>query len=638
MIMFPTIPRYFAWTPQDTTLPQLYWNVYSNEQRIHAICRELGKVIRYADMMGVEVSNIAKAINDIQEGKLDEFIVTAIAQWFEENQPEIMQDIADINAIIGDGFTSENTITAAVEAINTLIGDGFTSENTITAAVESINDDLQDLDNELQTLENTVTADSWVTTPRVADSAITVEKLSDNLINGLYIEPQLIGDYTAFSGKFVTSNASADNPYRPQGFCYTTNGELMQMLINNAESSMRIVNMSEPNNTYTIQTTNRAGFGHANQVEYVPSLDRYYISDGLGRIIVCDATFTVITRVTIPNDEQWAVFMYDRATGKAYVADYYSNLYDFDLTTNTLTQSAVTFETPIQTGDVVVQGAACYDNVAVFPIAKRPQGLKCYSLVSGKYIGTITVNANGDEVYPISEIEDVSFDNEGNMYFASAMNVNDQGYCFASSVWKCNIFTGMPVTVWWSGSSEKHVAYVEAVNYTGFYSDGSSQYPFKSIETVCIHAAHASNRIKSIFLGTNSVHSTTTEQHWFGFFYLSGVNASIRTNGSNNIIIHGSFELRDGCTIFFLNRLHLASCYNTPKNFLMRVDNSMFVGQTVEFTAGYNDAGITRGILLQYTIAVWINAIVNALSFTNVAVNQVHGFGYVIDNPKNGTF
>ena len=46
------IPSWCGFIDYVPTVPQLYWNVNSNEQRYHVLCKELHKLICYADMLG----------------------------------------------------------------------------------------------------------------------------------------------------------------------------------------------------------------------------------------------------------------------------------------------------------------------------------------------------------------------------------------------------------------------------------------------------------------------------------------------------------------------------------------------------------------------------------------------------------
>lgn len=120
------IPSFAGFTEFTTSIPKMYWDVKSQEQRILGLCKLLNKVICYADMLGENVDEIAKALQDIEDGKLDPMIEAAIAAWFDENEPEIMEDIGqlqldvtDIIAEIGTGFDSDNTIASNIAAHET---------------------------------------------------------------------------------------------------------------------------------------------------------------------------------------------------------------------------------------------------------------------------------------------------------------------------------------------------------------------------------------------------------------------------------------------------------------------------------------------------------------------------------------
>lgn len=126
------IKRFAFWNPATWSIPKLYWDAWSIEQRTHAICRQLEKVIAYADYIGVNVDDIAARLKAIEDGQLDELIEQKIEEWFEDNEPTIMQaledlqtDIENITLEIGNGFDSENTIAMAIEGTNEDV-----SENT----------------------------------------------------------------------------------------------------------------------------------------------------------------------------------------------------------------------------------------------------------------------------------------------------------------------------------------------------------------------------------------------------------------------------------------------------------------------------------------------------------------------------
>lgn len=148
--MSTIIPRYGFWNPGTWSIPALYWDAFSNEQRIHAICKQLGKVIAYSDFLGTNVNDIADRLKAIEEGQLDAMIIAEIEAWFEDNQPAIIQAIDAINdALPIADFDSVNTVKSAIDNVETTATSGidaindvlpiseFDSVNTVKAAIDA---------------------------------------------------------------------------------------------------------------------------------------------------------------------------------------------------------------------------------------------------------------------------------------------------------------------------------------------------------------------------------------------------------------------------------------------------------------------------------------------------------------------
>lgn len=151
------IKRFAFWNPTTWSIPKLYWDAWSQEQRLHAICRQLEKVIAYADYIGVNTDDIAARLKAIEDGQLDDLIVSTVETWFEENEP-----------------TFAANLQAVMEALPV---DSFGSEETVKDAFDEVN------------------ADSWVTKNRIADGAVTREKISDAVFteNLNYYTPEQFG-------------------------------------------------------------------------------------------------------------------------------------------------------------------------------------------------------------------------------------------------------------------------------------------------------------------------------------------------------------------------------------------------------------------------------------------------------------
>lgn len=83
--------HFTAFTP---TIPKLYWNVRSQEQRILNLFELLNKIICYADYLGKDLNELAEILDEIEQ-KLDdpefyEQYLELLQQWLDEHMPEII--------------------------------------------------------------------------------------------------------------------------------------------------------------------------------------------------------------------------------------------------------------------------------------------------------------------------------------------------------------------------------------------------------------------------------------------------------------------------------------------------------------------------------------------------------------------
>ena len=164
------ITRYAFWNPATWSIPKLYWDAFSQEQRIHAICRQLEKVIKYADYLGVNVDDIASRLKDIEDGKLDSVITAAVEEWFEENEPTIIAAIGALNdALPIADFDSAHTVKDAIGAV--------------ANDLSTTNDNLTDTNNNLDALSNTVDDLSDEMLRYAARSASAFDCLQDAIEN-----------------------------------------------------------------------------------------------------------------------------------------------------------------------------------------------------------------------------------------------------------------------------------------------------------------------------------------------------------------------------------------------------------------------------------------------------------------------
>lgn len=76
-------PRWSSFLDFVPTVPQLYWNVDGNEQRYHLLCKQLHKLICYADMLGVKINLDHEAIEAL-EAEFEEFKASGFLDYYEQ--------------------------------------------------------------------------------------------------------------------------------------------------------------------------------------------------------------------------------------------------------------------------------------------------------------------------------------------------------------------------------------------------------------------------------------------------------------------------------------------------------------------------------------------------------------------------
>lgn len=92
------ITRYDFWDQSTWTIPKLYWDAFSQEQRIHALCRQLAKVIAYADYVGANTDNLIQMQKDLEaqfekfmESGFEDYYAEQIEAWVNEHMQSIIE-------------------------------------------------------------------------------------------------------------------------------------------------------------------------------------------------------------------------------------------------------------------------------------------------------------------------------------------------------------------------------------------------------------------------------------------------------------------------------------------------------------------------------------------------------------------
>ena len=88
-------PYYSAFTWATPTIPNLYWNAYSQEERIKNLCMEYGKMTAYLDAMADTLNSQYQTIEEIND-KLPSMVAEVVT-----TDPDIRKSIEDtVNAYI----------------------------------------------------------------------------------------------------------------------------------------------------------------------------------------------------------------------------------------------------------------------------------------------------------------------------------------------------------------------------------------------------------------------------------------------------------------------------------------------------------------------------------------------------------
>lgn len=95
--MNPWVSRWFGFTDYAPTMPQLYWNVDGNEQRYHLLCKQLHKLVCYADMLGQKITinhnqidALEKEFMRFKNGALIDFYEKQVEAWINAHMPDII--------------------------------------------------------------------------------------------------------------------------------------------------------------------------------------------------------------------------------------------------------------------------------------------------------------------------------------------------------------------------------------------------------------------------------------------------------------------------------------------------------------------------------------------------------------------
>lgn len=133
---FSAVP-YASFTNFTPVLPAFYYDVYSSEQRIKAICMEIDKLINYADELNLnlnitheDVEELKVEFEKFKESGFFDYYAAQIEQWIRDNFNKIMKQILKQGIFFGlteDGYFCANVADQLTFVLDTIAN--YSDEN-----------------------------------------------------------------------------------------------------------------------------------------------------------------------------------------------------------------------------------------------------------------------------------------------------------------------------------------------------------------------------------------------------------------------------------------------------------------------------------------------------------------------------
>ena len=88
----PWVPSFIGFTEFTASIPKMYFNVTSQEQRILTICKQLHKLVCYADMLSGKINIDHLHLEELQalfdkfmESGFDDYYAEQVEKWINDN-------------------------------------------------------------------------------------------------------------------------------------------------------------------------------------------------------------------------------------------------------------------------------------------------------------------------------------------------------------------------------------------------------------------------------------------------------------------------------------------------------------------------------------------------------------------------
>lgn len=85
------VPPFIGFTEFTASVPKMYWNVTSQEQRILTICKQLHKLVCYADMLAGKINVDHLHLEELQE-LFDKFMKSGFDDYYADQVEKWIND------------------------------------------------------------------------------------------------------------------------------------------------------------------------------------------------------------------------------------------------------------------------------------------------------------------------------------------------------------------------------------------------------------------------------------------------------------------------------------------------------------------------------------------------------------------
>jgi hypothetical protein len=86
------IPSFMDWTAYTPVIPKLYWDIYSQEERIKRLCKQYDKLCHYSSAIAnqvnlntTELAEIAQEFEDFKNSGFYDYYKQQVKDWIENN-------------------------------------------------------------------------------------------------------------------------------------------------------------------------------------------------------------------------------------------------------------------------------------------------------------------------------------------------------------------------------------------------------------------------------------------------------------------------------------------------------------------------------------------------------------------------